>query len=249
MTIRLIRIISRFKRFVDEKERIFPSAFEGETQHEGAGGEVVEGTDIDVGVCDFEVDEAEGHLEFDGEFHVGKEDVEADSQGVAEVVRLKAYDALVGEVFVLPQRGEVEAIADTGGEVGAEVVVAHGAEFDLDGEVAVDGLDVAAGLGEVVGGEVGGLPGVGDFAGDEGDAGEDAEVEPVVEAQVADDRDMEAGGEVGGSVLQGFAQLVVLREFEVELGVGEAHLDAIVQQAGVELAEIADLGGTMESKN
>lgn len=164
-------------------------------------------------------------------------------------MRLKAYDALVGEVLVLSQRGEVEAIADAGGEVGTEVVVAHGAEFDLDGEVAVDGLDIAAGLGEVVCGEVGGLPGVGDFAGDKGDAGEDAQVEPVVEAQVADDGDMEAGGKIGGGVLQGLAEFVVLREFEVELGVGEAYLDAIVQQTGVELAEIADLGGTMESKN
>ncbi len=219
------------------------SPFEGEGEHEGAGGEVVEGADVDVGVFDFEVDEAEGHLEFDGEFDVGQEDVEAHAEGVAEVVGLEAYDALVGLVLVFAQGGEVEAVADAGGEVGAEVVVAHGAELDLDGEVAVDGLHIAAGLEEAVGVEVGGLPGVGYFACDEGDAGEDAEVEPVVDAQVSDDGDVEARGEVGGGVLEGLAEFVVLREFEVELGVGEAYLDAVVQQAAVELSEVADLGG------
>ena len=126
-------------------------AFEGEGEHEGAGGEVVEGANVEVRVFDLEVEEAEVHLELDGELDVAQEDVEANAQGIAEVVGLEADDALVALVFVLAQRGEVEAVANAGGEIGTEVAVAHGAELQLEGYVAVDGFDVAPAFGEGMG--------------------------------------------------------------------------------------------------
>lgn len=218
------------------------SAFEGEGEHEGAGGEVVEGADVDVGVVDFEVEEAEVHLELDGELHVAQEDVEAHAHGVAEVVGLQADDALVGAVAVFAQGGEVETVADAGGEVGTEVAPALGAEFEFQRYVAVDGFDIAPAFGQGVGVEVGGLPGIGDLAGDECDAWEEAQVEPVVEAQVADDGDVEACGIVGGDALEVLAEEGFVAVFQVEHRLCVAYLDAVVQQAGVEFAEVADLG-------
>ena len=225
-------------------EKLSPSAFEGEAEHEGAGGDVVEGADVDVGVLDLEVDEAEVHLELDGKLHVAQEDVEAHTQGVAEVVGLETDDALVALVLVLAQRGEVEAIADAGGEIGSEVAVAFGTELQLQGEVAVDGLDAAAPFGEGMRGEVACLPGIGYLARHQGDAGQQAQVEPVVEAQVADDGDVEACGVVGGDTLEGLAESCFVAVFEVEHRLGVAHLDAVVQQTRVELAEITHLGGS-----
>ena len=215
-------------------------SFEGETQHEGAAVEVVERAYVDVGVLHFEVEEPEGHLELYGELDVAQEDVEADAHAVAQVVGLQAHDGLVGLVAVLAQRGEVEAIAGSGGEVGAEVVPAHGAELELQRYVAVDGLHVARALGEAVRGQVAVLPRVGDGACDECHAWEQAQVEPRAEAQVADDGDVEAWGVIGCHTLQRLPQRVVLAEGKVEFGLGVAHLYAVVQRASVELPEVAD---------
>ena len=164
--------------------------------------EVFEGTDVDISVLHLEVEQAEGHLQLDGELDIGEKHIEAHAQGVAQVVGLEADDALVGAVEVLAQRGEVEAIAAPGGEVGAEIEVAAGAEFDFQRYVAVYRLHIAAALGEGVGAEVALFPGVADIARDDGHAGQQAQGEPVVEAEVADDGDMESRGVVGCDPLE-----------------------------------------------
>ena len=66
----------------------------------------------------------------------------------------------------------------------------------MEGEFGIDGFDIPFEVVFPVGGGVFLAPGVGHVAADEGDAGEEAEVEVVVEAEVADDVDVEAGAVV-----------------------------------------------------
>ena len=53
---------------------------------------------------------------------------------------------------------------------------------------------------------------------------------------------MEPGSVIGIDTLQRLSKFVILAECEVEFRLDETHLDAIVQQAAVELAEVSHLG-------
>ena len=195
-----------------------------------------------IGVLYPEVEESKGHFQVYGEFYIPQKNIESEAQAVSEVVGLEAYDTLIGAVAVFAQRGEVEAVGDTRGEVGTEIVVAHGAEFQLYGEVAIDRLNVARELGKVVTLQIALLPRIGDIACDECYARQETEVEPVPEAQVSDNGNVKSRSKIGGGALKVTPESFVGGIFEVELRHCKTHLDSIVQQAAVEFAEIAHLG-------
>ena len=157
------------------------------------------------------------------------------------LVRVEPHDGFVVVVLVLAQRREVEAVGDAACDVRTEVAPTHSAVAELEGYLAIDAFDVAAGIDARVCVEEGLLPRVAEFAVDDGDAWEESEVEVFPDAEVAYDGDVEAGVVVRGDALHGVAQLAVLGELEVELGRGVAHLNAVVQQTSVERAEVVYL--------
>ena len=59
--------------------------FKSEGKHEGSGKEVVGGLGVVVVVHNLEVDKAERHFQFDGEFDVAEKEVEADTGCIAKV--------------------------------------------------------------------------------------------------------------------------------------------------------------------
>ncbi len=217
-------------------------SLEGEAEHKGAGVDEVDRHGIEVVVLDFEVGDAEAHLELDGEFHIAQIKVEAQARRVANIAGIEPDDGLVVVVLVVAERCEVETVAASDGEVGSEVAVAEGPEFKVKRNLAIDRLHAAFGVGSVMLDDVLVGPVVVESAVDECKARQKTEVEVVAELEVGDDGEVEPRGVVGACALEHGAHGVVEGVGVLEFGLCVAELYAVVYFLLVETGEIVHLG-------
>ena len=109
-----------------------------------------------------------------------------------------------------------------------------GTELQLYGDFSVNRLHGAPQVVFPVGGCVGLRPAVGHIPAYQCYAGQETEVEIVVQTQVANHVDMESGAVIRCHALYGLSQRVVFREAKVKFRLGITHLYTPVQQPVVE---------------
>lgn len=89
-----------------------------------------------------------------------------------------------------------------------------------------------------MGGSVAVGPHIGHVAADKCNAWEQTDVEPIAQPHISYDVDMKAGAVVGGCAKNSLAQSVLLGVLEVKFRLCVAHLNAIMELAGVESVQM-----------
>ena len=178
--------------------------------------QTVYGPCVVVVVGDFQVGQPKRHLQFDGKFYIAEIAVETYAGGVAEIVGVESYYGLVAVVLIVAERSEVKAVTGTRRQLGTEIAPAKGSEFQVDGYFAIHRLYIPVIVNDRMQVQVVFCPGVIHASVDDCQSGSGPEVEIIVQSQVDNHCQMEAGIVVRGGPSHGLPDLLFFRKMEVE---------------------------------